>query len=314
MKHSPNTPIAPSILGRAALMRGAIGLMVFTLASSHGFCASLDERPPAMVLALAKAAAATNTTGTEFNVFKVIPGRNIFDPNRFPPASPRTQERAPAPRVEAFGLVGVISYEKGQVAFFDGTGTQFRKAAKPGEKISDFTVTEITAKQVILATEDDEFEVPMGMQVRRENQGEWKLSALNKPFTSAYTPDGSGSVNSGSTASTRGGVGTRDRGARTASGGEDTSRARSGGGGDTRGTDNRGGRTRRNRGGADSSAPSDSPSASGNSLKAAASVGDDGPTTAPNANPSANAGGNDDGQSILDRLKKKREQESQTKP
>ncbi len=121
-----------------------------------------------------------------FTVFTTISDRNIFDPNRNPETPPPTVE--PSPVLDAFALVGVIRYEKGPMAFFDGTSSQFKKAVRPGEQIDGFTVTTIADNNVRLNAGVKELELHFGMQVRRENQGEWRLSVLSKPFTPAFAP------------------------------------------------------------------------------------------------------------------------------
>ena len=71
----------------------------------------------------------------DYQSFKIITDRNIFDPNRSSRSSRRTEEAKPA-RVESFALVGTMSYENGTYAFFDGTGSSYRKAIKTGDTIA----------------------------------------------------------------------------------------------------------------------------------------------------------------------------------
>jgi hypothetical protein len=119
----------------------------------------------------------------DLNWFSFIPQRNIFNPNRRGPVS-LNQER-PAPRIDSFSLVGVMSYDKGQFAFFDGSSSQFKQALKVGGKIDAYTITEITNSKVKLKTGEKELDFVMGMQMRRENNGEWKVSQRQEPVAAA---------------------------------------------------------------------------------------------------------------------------------
>ena len=123
----------------------------------------------------------------DFNAFKTVADRNIFNPNRSSRSarSERPPEvRRQTPRVEAFGLAGTMSYEKGDFAFFDGTSSQFRKSAGVGDSVAGCKVLEITATGVKLAVGTNHVEVPVGMQLRREDEGDWILSATGGSFAS----------------------------------------------------------------------------------------------------------------------------------
>lgn len=140
-----------------------------------------------------KAAAPPQTNAPsrlDFTSFTIISDRNIFNPNRS--ARSRGGEPAPpaprVPTVESFTLVGTMSYEKGQFAFFDGTGAQFKQALKPGDAIAGFTLSGISTNQVKLKSGEMELEFPLGMQLRREDQGEWKLTARTETYVSASAP------------------------------------------------------------------------------------------------------------------------------
>lgn len=66
-----------------------------------------------------------------FDAFRVISDRNIFNPNRFARNSSRVRtETRPTARADAFTLVGLMAYEKGTFAFFDGA--QIRLSQDPG--------------------------------------------------------------------------------------------------------------------------------------------------------------------------------------
>src|SRR5438445_33241 len=124
------------------------------LARSEG----LRTKAPIALLFLVAAclAARAQTTNAppsplDFQSFRLITDRNIFDPNRSPRSvtSGRTEGRKPA-KTEAFSLVGTMSYEKGDFAFFDGTLSEYRKTLKPGDTIAGYKINAVAADRVQL--------------------------------------------------------------------------------------------------------------------------------------------------------------------
>jgi hypothetical protein len=83
--------------------------------------------------------------------------------------------------VDSFGLVGTMSYEKGPFAFFDGTSSEYRKALKRDDGIAGFKVADIEPAYVKLASPSNEIELAVGMEMRREDKGEWHLAARAEP-------------------------------------------------------------------------------------------------------------------------------------
>jgi hypothetical protein len=112
------------------------------------------------------------------NSFRIISDRNIFNPNRFARSSGRTRSESsrPASRVESFTLVGLMQYEKGVFAFFDGTNPGYRKTLEGDGSISEFKIAGLTPEQVQLVAGTNEFTLRVGMQVRREDEGDWFLT------------------------------------------------------------------------------------------------------------------------------------------
>jgi hypothetical protein len=115
-----------------------------------------------------------------FDAFRVVSDRNIFNPNRYARSAGRptnqTRTSRPATRVEAISLVGIMAYEKGSFAFFDGSGGNFTKALQVGGTVGEYTVKQITPTEVKLATGTNTVELKVGMQLRREDEGDWFLS------------------------------------------------------------------------------------------------------------------------------------------
>jgi len=132
---------------------------------------------------------AQSTNGTDAASFQIIGQRNIFDPNRVP----HTRSGASAvPRiVDSFSFVGTMSYAKGHFAFFDGTSPDFRKVLEPGGDIAGFKVTALAARSVTLLSGTNEIVLPMGGQMRRDDDGNWILSSESAAYADAGSP-GSG--------------------------------------------------------------------------------------------------------------------------
>jgi hypothetical protein len=120
-------------------------------------------------------AQATNTVNPkDFEAFKIITDRNIFDVNRRPPVA-RGTPRPPPAIVETFVLTGTMSYEGGLFAVFDGSGSEYHKLLGPGGKIASYTLDEITHDFVKLSSGTNELELKVGMQMRRSENGKWSV-------------------------------------------------------------------------------------------------------------------------------------------
>jgi hypothetical protein len=114
-----------------------------------------------------------------FDSFRTISDRNIFNPSRFARGTSRSTVRtssAPASRVESFSLVGIMAYEQGVFAFFDGTKSEYKQAVQAEGMIGNYQVAQVTATDVKLALGTNAFALKVGMQMRREDEGEWFLS------------------------------------------------------------------------------------------------------------------------------------------
>jgi hypothetical protein len=127
----------------------------------------------AVLLAMtARAMSAQTVAPQSFEAFKIIGERNIFDPR------PSRQHAVPgeAPRAsrEKFILVGTMSYEKGEFAFFDGSNADFKRELKVGDKVGGLSVTAIGFTQVKLKAGAAQLELPVGGCLIRENGGEWQ--------------------------------------------------------------------------------------------------------------------------------------------
>jgi len=127
-----------------------------------------------------------------FKPFAVITERNVFNANRNAAAAVvAVPVRAPKPsRIEAFALLGTMSSARGAVAFFDGTSTAYRRAAEVGDTLGPCTIAAIAHDRVTLKAGDHELCLPLKMQFRREDQGEWRLAELPDDFQPTAPPPG----------------------------------------------------------------------------------------------------------------------------
>jgi hypothetical protein len=125
-------------------------------------------------LAATVGSAAAQTAG--FSTFKIVTDRNIFNPNRQPHSRFNTVRSGSVQRVtDSISLVGTLSYEKGDYAFFDGTSSEFRKAVKPGESVAGFTVTAVGTNFVRMLQSTNEILVAIGTKLRRDDEGNWAI-------------------------------------------------------------------------------------------------------------------------------------------
>src|SRR5438876_1967923 len=150
-----------------------------TIRSAARLCATL-----VLLLATGLIGRAQSTNAVarpDYQSFKIITDRNIFDPNRSSRSSRRTEEAKPA-RVESFALVGTMSYENGTYAFFDGTGSSYRKAIKTGDTIAGYKVAGISADHVKLEANGQQIELSVGVQMKKQDEGEWQLAGRAESF------------------------------------------------------------------------------------------------------------------------------------
>lgn len=140
----------------------------FTLAAS---CASVVQ---------SSFAQSTNAPAKlTYDSFRTVSDRNIFNPNRYARGSGRPQPRtssAPAARVESFALVGIMAYERGVFAFFDGTKSDYKQALQADGTLGEYKVISVSPDEVKLASGTNTFALKVGMQMRREDEGDWFLS------------------------------------------------------------------------------------------------------------------------------------------
>jgi len=155
------------------------------------------------LLAAVCSTTAQPTNGTDYALFQIIAQRNIFDPNRVPHTR---SSSARATRVaDSFSFVGTMSYAKGSFAFFDGTSPDFRKVLAVNGDIAGFKLTALTPKSATLSSGTNEIVLPVGTQVRREDDGHWAVAveraAYNDTGSHRERPASNSSTDNASTTS-----------------------------------------------------------------------------------------------------------------
>ncbi len=156
----------------------------FLLGAAVAFAA--DTPTPVSVTAPVKTAApivrpaaptsALTPTGS-FDTFRIVTDRNIFNAYRTGRRDGTSGENAP--RSDIITLVGTMDYEKGQLAFFDGSTAAYRRALHVGDSVGPIKVTAISADRVDVERDGKPFELQVGQQFRRPEGGEWSLVAAD---------------------------------------------------------------------------------------------------------------------------------------
>ncbi len=142
---------------------------------------------PAASAAATGSAAAAAARPNDFERFRPVVDRNIFNPNRTPRT--RATDEAPPPRTDTFALVGTMETDQGVVAIFDGSGEAYRAAVPVEGEIAGFKVAKISPNAVELAADGKAQTVRMSQQMRRTEGGEWRLSGRDMSRTEFARPE-----------------------------------------------------------------------------------------------------------------------------
>ena len=144
---------------------------------SFAFILLLTEASGAVPTPSPKSKPSTNAPllGKDFIAFKIIYERNIFNPNRRSNSGGPPREETRPVRVETITLTGTMQSDGEFYAFFDGSESRYRTALKQKQTIANLTLVEIKHDRVKFIGASNSWEVPMLMQLRREDNGEWKL-------------------------------------------------------------------------------------------------------------------------------------------
>ena len=131
---------------------------------------------------------ASGTNGTpaalDYSAFRLVAERNIFDPNR----SPRSSRAPTQPKtVDSFSLVGTMSYEKGDFAFFDGSSSDYKKVLKTNDVIAGYKLVAISPELVKILSGTNQLELRVGAQMRRREDGSWERAAGSAAYAASST-------------------------------------------------------------------------------------------------------------------------------
>ncbi len=135
---------------------------------------------------------ATPGATNDYRSFQVIADRNILE-----------AEKPKPPRIDVISLSGTIISPRGEIAFFDSSASDFRKAVRMGDQIAGYTLREVQQTQIALEGKKESIQLKVGEQLRREDDGDWRVTR-GESFTSSSgesSGDNSGSARS-STAAT----------------------------------------------------------------------------------------------------------------
>jgi hypothetical protein len=120
-------------------------------------------------------ASTSSARGFDESAFRIVAERNIFNANRSGGQVRVSSSRRPT-RVDSFALVGTMAYQKGVFAFFQGSSSEFTKVIKTNDVIAGYTLVNIQPNGVKLEAEGKDIELPVGSQMRREDQGTWQVA------------------------------------------------------------------------------------------------------------------------------------------
>jgi hypothetical protein len=153
-----------SIISRGGKFSAPLGLLALVLLGGFSARAQSNSIPG-------------DTDYDKFSAF--ISARNIFDPARYPHYTPHHTARIQhhSNSAPTFTLVGTMSYEKGNFAFFSGNTDDLKKILPVAGSIVGYIVTEITPAGVKMAGADKkEIRLKIGDRMQQGNSG-WQLLA-----------------------------------------------------------------------------------------------------------------------------------------
>ena len=110
-----------------------------------------------------------------FEDYGILTARNIFDPDRGRRAPEPPRRPDPPERREHVDLLGVLVYDEGAVAFFEGSDRDYSGAFKQGEKIAEYQIGAIDTSQVTLEKDGERVAMPLKARLERRGEGKWNL-------------------------------------------------------------------------------------------------------------------------------------------
>lgn len=161
-------------------MRLSLPLMVLGVACACGMGSSAGAEATN-----APAARVSGARSLEYDSFRAIVDKNIFNSKRSGRSSGGNREARRPARVDTLSLVGTMNYDKGPLAFFQGSDGDYRKAVSPGAKIAGFRIAAVEAQAVTLQDGTNTYKLSLGTEMRREDGGAWKVNEWSEPAVDA---------------------------------------------------------------------------------------------------------------------------------
>lgn len=163
-----------------------LAVALLALAGTTGLHAARARNTPEPAKAPVDPAAAALPL-TDFNAFRLVTERNIFNPNRV--GRTRESNEPPPPRVETIAFVGTMETDQGLRAFFDSADAAFRKTLREGEAVAGFTVKKILPDSVELTRDEKITPLRMTQQLRRAEGGDWTVTSRDLVRTESAKPN-----------------------------------------------------------------------------------------------------------------------------
>ena len=137
----------------------------------------------------------------DFKSFSLILDRNIFDPDRRGPKEQRRERPPEPPREESFTLLGTMFYSDKQLAFFEGTDSDWAGAVKLGESVAGHKITKVDFDKVEIDWNGDIIVLEVGSSRTKRGEepwntkgrGEWSGNSGRSSRRSSSGSDSSGS-------------------------------------------------------------------------------------------------------------------------
>lgn len=127
-----------------------------------------------------------------FDAFKIILERNIFNASRQAQPPPAQRPRAEI-RPERITLLGVLVDGNNSAAFFDGSRSEYTRAVRTGEEIAGYKVVDIGTDKVRLANGDKKIEIRVASRMEKLGDNPWTLAEGGSGSSEFFREDGTSS-------------------------------------------------------------------------------------------------------------------------
>jgi len=112
--------------------------------------------------------------------FDIIETRNIFNNERMPRSIPirnipPPRTNTPPPKIDYIVNRGMIDFDNKSYAFFEGNQSGFNGVRSLSNNIAGYRITDIQSSFVRIESETNFFILPVGGEIRRTNNGPWKV-------------------------------------------------------------------------------------------------------------------------------------------